>query len=292
MRALSWAWFFLVATLASAPAYAAVAVVTDVTGNVEVQVGVGPGFAIGAGTLLDPGAAITTGEKSTAVIRFEDGQVVALAERSNFRIVSYQFRARQPERGSLFVNLIEGGLRFVSGLIGRRNPSGVRVQVGTVTMGIRGTDFSSVEQAGDAVTTVHEGQISISLPSGQVLAVPAGVGASTRKDGTYEIATFAEIRGRLAQTPQGRRAAAQLNALQALTPRIDEAIKSPPPSQVKPSAKPRPPAGEAPAEPAPPPAEVPPVTEPTPTAPTTTTTPTGGTSGAGGGGGGTTASPN
>jgi hypothetical protein len=288
MRALGRAWVFLVAALVGGPAHAAVAVVTEATGTVEVQVGVGPGLAVAAGTLLDPGATITTGDRSTAVIRFEDGQVVALAERSNFRIVSYQFRAKEPERGSTFVSLIEGGLRFVTGLIGRRNPSGIRLQAGTVTVGIRGTDLSSVVQAGDAVTTVHEGQISISLPSGQVLAVPAGIGANTRRDGTYQLAPIAQIREQLRRTPQGQRLDAQLNRLQALTPSIDDAIKSPPPSQVKP--KPpveKPPAEKPPAEPTPEPA---PVTEPTPTAPTTTTTPTTGTAGAGGGG--TPASPN
>jgi hypothetical protein len=43
----------------------------------------------------------------------------------------------------MLVGLVKGGLRVVTGLFGKRNPSGVKFQTATATIGIRGTEFDA-----------------------------------------------------------------------------------------------------------------------------------------------------
>lgn len=39
------------------------------------------------------------------------------------------------------INLISGSMRFISGLLGKRNPERIGISTPTAVVGIRGTDF-------------------------------------------------------------------------------------------------------------------------------------------------------
>ena len=74
--------------LCAASAHAQVAYVHDLTGTATATVGTAQ-RALKTGDVLESGSTVSTGEKSSAVVKFEDGQVIALAERTSFRIVAW-----------------------------------------------------------------------------------------------------------------------------------------------------------------------------------------------------------
>jgi len=154
-------------SLASGQAFAQAAYVHEMTGTVTAATGSAQ-RALKVGDTLDAGATVTTGAASTAVIKFEDGQIVALAERSSFRIAEYRYNKARPREGSVVVNVLQGGLRMITGVIGSTNRNNVKVNVGTATIGIRGTDltvyFNVIAQT--ITAAVAAGEVAMSTPQG------------------------------------------------------------------------------------------------------------------------------
>jgi len=152
----------------AASAFAQVAYVHDMTGTASATVG-GTQRALKIGDILAAGSTVSTGDKSTAVIKFEDGQVMALAEKTSFRIVDYRYNKQNVGQSSAIFSLLQGGLRFVSGVIGATNRNNFRMTAGTATIGIRGTDgvvnFDSVTQA--VFVAVLVGAINMGTPQGE-----------------------------------------------------------------------------------------------------------------------------
>ncbi|MES2207668.1 MAG: FecR family protein [Pseudomonadota bacterium] len=81
-------------------------------------------------------------EKNTyARIKFIDNSEMTLRPNSQIKINSFSFDEAKPEGDSAVFNLIKGGLRAVTGLLGKRNKERVSVNTPTATIGIRGTIF-------------------------------------------------------------------------------------------------------------------------------------------------------
>jgi len=57
--------------------------------------------------------------------------------------------AKKAKRENAVFRLFRGGLRVITGLIGKRNPRGFRIRTGIATIGIRGTAFDVVCAGGD-----------------------------------------------------------------------------------------------------------------------------------------------
>jgi len=153
--------------LCAGNAFAQAAYVHGMTGTASAAVG-GTQRALKIGDLIDSGSVVSTGEKSSAVIKFEDGQVMALAERTSFRIVDYKYDKKRVSQSSAVFSLLQGGLRFITGVIGSTNRNSVRMTAGTATIGIRGTDgiilYNSVTQA--VTAAVNAGAVALETPQG------------------------------------------------------------------------------------------------------------------------------
>ncbi len=89
---------------------------------------------------------IQTGIKSFSVIAFNDKTRVTLSPQSAFRIEEHEFVPEQPDENNSFFSFLQGGLRLVTGAIGRLNQTAFRVATPTATIGIRGTGFDLVCQ--------------------------------------------------------------------------------------------------------------------------------------------------
>lgn len=90
------------------------------------------------------GDVLGTAKDSYAQIQMNDGGKMTLRPNSNLKIVEYQFNKQEPNSDSAVFDLIKGGMRSVTGLIGKRgNPDAYKMQTKVATVGIRGTDFSS-----------------------------------------------------------------------------------------------------------------------------------------------------
>ena len=119
-----------------------------VVGRVALLRGVGS--ATGADEKSRPittGAAVyerdelTTGIKSFAVIAFNDKSRITMSAGTVFRIEEHQYKPEQPDENNAFFSFVRGGLRLVTGLIGKLNQKSFRIGTPTATIGIRGTGF-------------------------------------------------------------------------------------------------------------------------------------------------------
>lgn len=131
--------------VASLPAYAqdagrvlvAVGEVVVVRGSERLPASPGLG--------VRPGDTVELGTRSNAQIRFTDESIVALRSDTAFRVAEYEFDPRQSALGRAFFNLLKGGMRTVTGVIGRRDQANYGVRTATATIGIRGTHYTLVE---------------------------------------------------------------------------------------------------------------------------------------------------
>lgn len=130
-----------------------------------------------AGALVESGDTLSVGERSTLQVRFTDESVVALRANSQFRINNYRFD-KNAETDRSLLGLIRGGMRTITGLIGKANQKNYMVQTATATIGIRGTNFSVVTCNNDCTRPdgsrepngtfggVTDGRITVSNQSG------------------------------------------------------------------------------------------------------------------------------
>ena len=115
--------------------------VYEMTGEVILYVGQGPARHAQLHDAIVSGTYIHTGDNSNAVLKFEDGQVVAMQSNSTLRVREYHYVPDQPEKNSAIFSMFQGGMRFITGLIGQRNKAAFRLATPNATIGIRGTDF-------------------------------------------------------------------------------------------------------------------------------------------------------
>jgi hypothetical protein len=93
------------------------------------------------GAEIAPGELIDTGN-GRAQVRFSDGGYVSLAPQTQFRLETYGYDKDDAKKNSIVMNLLRGGFRTITGLIGKTNREGYKLKTATATVGIRGTEFS------------------------------------------------------------------------------------------------------------------------------------------------------
>jgi hypothetical protein len=87
------------------------------------------------------GDQITTASDAELLLRLTDGTVLAVRPNTNLVVSEYRFNNKDSNNDNLLIKLVKGGLRTVTGAIGKKNPQKVRFNTPTATIGIRGTDF-------------------------------------------------------------------------------------------------------------------------------------------------------
>lgn len=118
------------------------AVVASLTGTVSAQGTDGSMRVLAANSPLWPGDLIQTEKDSGVNIRFTDGGRVALRPNSRFLIEAYRHETLKPEDDSAVFQLVKGGMRTVTGLVGKRGKQdSYQNKTVTAVIGIRGTDY-------------------------------------------------------------------------------------------------------------------------------------------------------
>lgn len=232
------------------------------------------------GAELDGGDVVLTGTEGRAQIRFTDGGLVALYPDSQFTVTRYADGAGTGE-DHFVVNLLRGGMRALTGLIGKRNPASYKVITPTAVVGIRGSAFMlAIDANGKVLVSGEQDEIEVCTQAGCV-GVTAGEAVLVLSD--QELPVYTHTRALLPvpelPTPmlmgeqldvQGRRAFVYI--VPAPTP-APVPVAPPPPIMAPP-----PPVSVAPPPPVddyqpPAPTTPPPPTRPTPPPPTTTAPP-------------------
>lgn len=94
--------------------------------------------ALAKGSPVYQGDIIETADRSFAVIKFLDDGKVTLRPESRFDIHEYSSKAGAEKQA---FELVKGGLRAVTGAIGKARPDNVKFVARNTTIGIRGTTF-------------------------------------------------------------------------------------------------------------------------------------------------------
>ncbi len=130
-----------------------------VFGDVAVRSANGGNTPLQKGRAVQSGDDIVTGAGAQAQIRFSDGGMVAIQPNSQFKLASYADK-NDPKTDSFLVELAKGGMRAITGLIGKRNRENYKVITSTATIGIRGSSFL-ISYNPDGSVTVNAEQDAI-----------------------------------------------------------------------------------------------------------------------------------
>ncbi len=110
-------------------------------GEVKVSRG-GQTIPLTKGASLQAGDGVITGVASNAQLRMSDGAVIALRAQSEFKINQYNFNGKTDGSEKAELSLVKGGVRAVTGAIGRENKDNLKINAVVATVGIRGTGFN------------------------------------------------------------------------------------------------------------------------------------------------------
>jgi len=133
------------------------------------------------GADIEVGDVLLVGERSALQVRFLDESLASLRSNSRMQVEAFQHDRNKSGSDHLVLSLLKGGLRTVTGLIGKNNPDGFGLKTATATVGIRGTHFTALHCAADCFNAngspvadgtyggVTDGTIGVGNQAGEVL---------------------------------------------------------------------------------------------------------------------------
>ena len=120
--------------------------VQHLSGTLSVQRADGTVRILSQKSEVNPGEVLTTQKDSYAQINFSDGSSMTMRPNTQMKIEAYQFVQDKPQEDSAFFRLLKGGLRTVTGLVGKRgNQDAYRIGTSTATIGIRGSSGETLD---------------------------------------------------------------------------------------------------------------------------------------------------
>lgn len=146
---------------------------------------------LGVKSKVEAGELLTTGAGTYAQIKFSDGGELTLRPNTQLRIEAYQYDQAAPQRDNFVMNLVKGGLRTITGLLGKRRPNSYALKTVVATVGIRGTHYGALLCQGDCGGVVNnakqpladglhvdvaQGAIDVTNQGGQTVVTQGGFG--------------------------------------------------------------------------------------------------------------------
>jgi hypothetical protein len=114
--------------------------VVHVSGTLSVTRPDGAMMVLGQKSEVNPGDVLWTQKDSYAQINFSDGSSLTMRPLTQIKLDAYSYVQDKPEADNAFFRLLKGGMRTVTGLIGKRgNQNAYRIGTSTATIGIRGS---------------------------------------------------------------------------------------------------------------------------------------------------------
>ena len=133
------------------------------------------------GDAVSEGDSLITGKASEVHLTMQDTGFIALRPNTRFKIVGYKADGGDDDKGVF--NLLVGGMRSVTGWIGKFNPTAYQVRTPSATVGIRGTDHEtryippgSSDGESGTYDKVFAGGTTLQTDSGQTDVAPNQAG--------------------------------------------------------------------------------------------------------------------
>src|SRR6266850_5200577 len=139
------------------------------------------------------GESIVTAAGSLAQLRMTDGALMSVRGDTEIKMERFSYAGENDRNASFFMSVLKGGLRTITGVIGRQNRDRYRITTATVTLGVRGTDFEIVhvpqpigsrEVPAGTYNRVYEGMTSLQNRAGVALLVSRDQTAFAALQGT------------------------------------------------------------------------------------------------------------
>jgi hypothetical protein len=129
--------------LAGGGAWAAqvVGVVTHLSGPLLDRKADGSVKVLGLKSEVENGDTLVSEKNTYAQIRFVDDSEMTIKPGTTFHIENFNYDAGKPDADSAAFSLVKGGLRSITGLLGKRNKEKFALKTPSATIGIRGTTF-------------------------------------------------------------------------------------------------------------------------------------------------------
>ena len=124
-------------------AFADSGTVTQLSGTLSVRKADGSVRILSQRSQISTGDTINTERDSYAQIKFSDGGQITLKPNTAVKIDNFKFAEEKPADDSFLYSLVKGGLRAVTGIVGKRSKDKYQLGTATATIGIRGTTLSA-----------------------------------------------------------------------------------------------------------------------------------------------------
>ena len=132
---------FLVLCVAASQAAQVAGVVVQLSGPMSARSPAGAVKALQVKSEVESGDTLVTSAGAYAVVRFIDNSELALKPGTTVKIDQYSFDEAKPDADRAAYTLVKGGLRSITGLLGKRNKERFAMKTPSATIGIRGTTF-------------------------------------------------------------------------------------------------------------------------------------------------------
>ncbi len=122
---------------------------------------------------VESGDTLMTEKNTYALVKFIDNSEITLKPGTTFKVENFAFDAGKPDGDQAAFSLVKGGLRSVTGLLGKRNKEKFSMKTPGATIGIRGTTFvAEMEEPSAEAVAAREAYLLASTASLDPLAAP------------------------------------------------------------------------------------------------------------------------
>ena len=180
-RGLPMFWLALGVAFAQTPPPNPAGTVVLVDGQATVAAPGGKPRPVKAGDVVSEGDTLASAKNGEVHLNMQDSGFVVLRPNTQMTIESYKADGGDDDKGVF--RLLSGGLRSISGWIGKFNQRNYAVKTATATIGIRGTDHETWvipegSRDGEPGTydRVYVGETVIQTPEGQTAVAPNQAG--------------------------------------------------------------------------------------------------------------------
>ena len=132
--------------------------------------------ALAKGDPVFQGDVIRSAPGSHAQLVMSDEALIAVRPDSSLRLEAYTYQGREDGTERALVELLKGGLRSVTGAIGRTNKDNYQLRNGMHLVGIRGTDHETFATERGTYDRVTLGGTYVQSPDGRVDLAPGETG--------------------------------------------------------------------------------------------------------------------
>ena len=178
----------IILALIAGPSYAAaVGQIANLSGTLSVKRLDGTSKLLAVKSEVEPGDTLATEEGTYARVKFIDGGEVVLRPGTQIKVDAFSFDQAKPAQDNQVISLFKGGLRAITGLLGKRSKEKVSYVTATATIGIRGTNLgAALEDDGSLHVDVSDGAVVVTnaggmlqVNTGQFALVKSGVSPPT-----------------------------------------------------------------------------------------------------------------